>query len=163
VQEPPDANTDAERRGPDRATDRRVFDRQRGDRICGRKHVGDLRMDGAAVGEPGVHGTEQKAPGSYLEVCQQGNGIEPATDHAAGPRLRTNGHGGTEGKLAEPVSGEVHGAGCDVAGGCRPTTKGSADRPRNAFCGANTKSMTRRNMRVWPGSRCRKFTTCAPA
>jgi hypothetical protein len=117
VQKRPDANTDAERRGPDRAADGRVFDRQRGDRIQRGKPGRDLRVDRAAAGGSGVHGAEQGAAGRDPEVCEQSNGAEPAADHAADPKLRTDGQGGTEGKPAVPVSGEVHGAGCDVAGG----------------------------------------------
>ena len=59
------ANTNAERRGSETRPDQRVLESQRRDRFRGAEACGDLRLDTAGAGRPGVWSPEQEATGQH--------------------------------------------------------------------------------------------------
>ena len=99
VRERLNADRDAERRGPDGATDHRVFEGKRRNRIYRRGPGIDLRMDGAIAGRAGVCGQGEEGAGREPQVCVQGYVAEPSANDKADPELPGDGNSGGE---AEP-------------------------------------------------------------
>src|SRR5712691_9055356 len=112
----PDADTHAERRGPDRAADQGVFEGQRRDRVYRAKPGRGLQLDRANTGGPGIWQARQEAARSDPQLCEQGNRAESAADHAADPELRGDRKSGGQAVPAAPVSEQVYRAGCSSAG-----------------------------------------------
>jgi hypothetical protein len=75
VQKRPDADTYAERRSPHGAADRRVFDRQRGDRVHRGEPGADLRVDRAAAGAQEFSGKSRKQRGAIRRYASKVTGL----------------------------------------------------------------------------------------
>ena len=124
------ADRDAERRGSYGATDRRVFEGERRNRICRRGPGRDLPVDGAIAGCTGVCEQGEEGAGRDPEVCKQGNGPEPAADHEVDSKLPGDGDYRAEAEPKTAISGQVHRPGCAIAcrgGHCTRAAERSGD------------------------------------
>jgi len=112
----PDADKHAERRRPERAADRRIFEGERGDRVQRREPGRDLQVGGAVAGGAGVRRAKQETARHDPEVREPDHGAEPAADDTVDPELSADRRRGTETEPPPALSREVHRPGYRVAG-----------------------------------------------
>lgn len=112
----PDANAHAERRGSEPTADQRISEGQRRYPVFGAKSSRDLCLDRAVAGSSVIHPAGQEAAGSDPALPEEGNGAEPAADHAADSEPRENRQSGGQGVPAAAVSKQVHRARHRAAG-----------------------------------------------
>src|ERR1019366_219641 len=131
----PGANTHAERREADSATDQRIFEGQRGNQLYGREQGGGVRLGAGRTGGPGIRQPEQEEAGIDPSLCREGNGAERAAGNATHPAVSRDRDGRVTDRAAAAVSEEIHGPGHHAFGRGGPGAR-MAERAGNAMYSA---------------------------
>jgi hypothetical protein len=107
----PGAHTHAEQRETDSATDRRVFEGERGNQLRRGKQGGGIRLGAESAGRPGVRAPGEAAARGDPSVCGEDDRTQRGASDAADPKIPADRDGDVATVPTAALSEKVHGSG----------------------------------------------------